>query len=76
MNKNTNRAGTTLTKVQMKQISGGSATYYNTYWKCSPGDKSSFIYVCYWTDPAENFCAGDATTCVYTNKPCLYAECY
>jgi hypothetical protein len=70
------KQGRTLTRLQMKELVGGKAANYNTYWKCSPGTKSSFLYVCHWSDPSENFCAGEATQCVYTNKPCMYAECY
>jgi hypothetical protein len=60
----------------MKNINGGKAVIYNTYWKCSPGARSSVQYVCHWIDPAENFCAGEGATCVYTGIPCMYAECY
>ncbi len=75
MLKSQNKKAIELTRLQMKQITGGKTAFYNTYWKCGmPG--SSSIYVCHWTDPSENFCAGDATQCVYTNKPCMYAECY
>ncbi len=75
MQKNIIKAGSPLTRSQMKTITGGKKAIYNTYWKCSsPG--SLPVYVCHWTDPSENFCASDATQCVYTNRACMDAECY
>jgi hypothetical protein len=72
---NQEKKATALTRAQMKAITGGKAAFYYTYWKCSmPG--SSIIQVCHYTDPSENFCAGDSTQCVYTNRACMYAECY
>jgi hypothetical protein len=75
MQKNEIKSGIALTRAQMKAITGGKAAFYYTYWKCSmPG--SLPISVCHYTDPSENFCAGDAVSCIYTNRACMYAECY
>jgi hypothetical protein len=75
MKKSETKAGVVLSRGQMKHITGGKAAFYYTYWKCSiPG--GYVIDVCHYTDPSDNFCAGDATTCVYTNKPCMYAVCF